>query len=47
LAIGELGMGFRNKVAIQYRRLDAWVEHFGRENVVLEEYGDNVVGQLR
>jgi hypothetical protein len=46
LAIDELGLGFRNKVAIQYRRLDAWADYFGRENIVLEQFGGNVVGQL-
>lgn len=47
LSIGDLGLDFQDKVLIRYRRLDAWIENFGRDNVQVLPLSRNVAGQLR
>ncbi len=47
LSIGDFGLEFRTRVPIQFRRMDAWIEHFGRENMVVANLGQGVIGQLR
>ncbi len=47
LAIGDFGIRFSGKIPIDFRRLDAWFERFGRERVVVRQFGTDVVAQLR
>ncbi len=47
LSIGDFGLDFQDKVLIRYRRLDAWIEHFGRDNFEVLPLAGNIVAQLR
>ncbi|HEX4294093.1 MAG TPA: class I SAM-dependent methyltransferase [Rhizomicrobium sp.] len=47
LAIGDFGLDFQDKVLIRYRRLDAWLQNFGRDAVTVLPLAGNVVEQLR
>ncbi|MBV9992161.1 MAG: methyltransferase domain-containing protein [Alphaproteobacteria bacterium] len=47
LAVGDLGLDFQDKVLIRYRRLDAWIEHFGRDRVRVLPLSRNIVAQAR
>ncbi|HWA91135.1 MAG TPA: methyltransferase domain-containing protein [Rhizomicrobium sp.] len=47
LTISDLGLDFQDKVLIRYRRLDAWIENFGRDNVRALPLSRNIVGQAR
>ena len=47
LAIGDFGLDFQDKVLIRYRRLDAWIQNFGRDAVTVLPLAGNVVEQLR
>jgi SAM-dependent methyltransferase len=47
LAIGDFGVRFHRKIPIEFRRLEAWIEQFGRDRVVVQQYGADVVAQLR
>jgi SAM-dependent methyltransferase len=46
LAISDFGIRFHRKIPIDYRRLDAWVENFGRERVATQQFDTDVVAQL-
>lgn len=43
----DLGLDFQDKVLIRYRRLDAWIENFGRDEVRVLPLSRNIVGQAR
>jgi SAM-dependent methyltransferase len=47
LAISDFGVRFQRKIPIEFRRLDAWIEHFGRDRVVVQQFGPDVVTQVR
>jgi len=47
LSVRDLGLEFQNKVLIRYRRLDAWIENFGRDNVAILPLSGNIVAQAR
>ena len=47
LSIGDFGLEFQDKVLIRYRRLDAWIENFGRDNFEVLPLAGNIVAQLR
>jgi len=46
LAIGDFGIRFHRKIPMDYRRLDAWVEQFGRERVATQQFDSDVVAKL-
>lgn len=46
LAISDFGIRFHRKIPLDYRRLDAWIEHFGHERVATQQFGSDVVAQL-
>jgi SAM-dependent methyltransferase len=47
LTIDDLGLGFDDKNRLRYNRLKAWVEYFGRDNVIAAPFDGNTVQQVR
>jgi SAM-dependent methyltransferase len=47
LSISDMGLDFQDKVLIRYRRLAAWLESFGAENVRVLPLAGNIVEQVR
>jgi hypothetical protein len=45
LSIDDLGLDLHGTIHIQYRRLDAWLENFGREHMAVLPLGDDIVDQ--
>jgi hypothetical protein len=46
LAVSDFGIRFHRKIPLDYRRLDAWVEQFGRERVATQQFDSDVVAKL-
>ncbi len=46
LSIGDFGIRFHRKIAIEYQRLDAWIANFGRDRVVTQQFDSDVVTHL-
>jgi Methyltransferase domain len=47
LAISDMGLDFQDKVLIRYRRLAAWLESFGAQNVRVLPLAGNIVEQVK
>jgi hypothetical protein len=45
LSIGDLGLDLHGTILIQYRRLDAWIENFGRERMAVLPLAGDIVEQ--
>ncbi|MGD0143899.1 MAG: methyltransferase domain-containing protein [Rhizomicrobium sp.] len=46
-SVGDFGFPFGDKISINYRRLNPWLENFGRENLLVQRFGENVVAHLQ
>jgi HEPN domain-containing protein len=47
LSIRDFGLDFQEHVLIHYSRLQAWMENFGADNVVVSQLQGDIIAQLR
>jgi hypothetical protein len=47
LSMRDFGMEFWQKIFIRYQRLDAWLDEFGRDRMLVQPLGKDIIGQLQ